>query len=117
MDFAAATHDVQGALLGEFGEAITFLPAGKSPITTTPEGGPLLGIFEDPHRAVDLSTGSVVSTQEVTLDVRLSDLLPTVPRPNLDFVVVRGKKWTFNDVRPDGEGMATLVLTSPQPYG
>ena len=121
MNFAAATSDMQRLLLQELGEppgTVAFLPVGKAPVTVSAETGePLVGIFSDPHKAFDLSTGSLVSSREVTFDLRLVDLAPYVPRADHDFVVVRGKKWSFSDVRPDGEGMVTLVLTSPQPYG
>lgn len=66
------------------------------------------GVFNTRHVAVDPNTEQVVSSNQPTLGIKLSDL-NAVPRKR-DRVKVRGKTYLVADCQEDGEGWAVLFL-------
>lgn len=85
-----------------FPAAVSYTPAS----TGTPEA--ITAVFDEAHEAVDISTGTPVSTTRPALWVRLADL-SVAPRQE-DRVVVAGRTFSVADTQPDGAGGSTLFL-------
>lgn len=80
-------------------------------VTYTPQGGvaaSITAIFRAAHQLVEVQGGEPITTVAPILKVVLADLAAT-PRQN-DTVAVSGATYKVGDVRPDGNGIALLVL-------
>ena len=105
---------MQDALFDEFREVqadgvtvaeVVYIPKGQAPIAL--DGG---GIFHSAHRAIDLATNSVISTNRPTLKIKLRDIAPYRPTLNEDVVLVDETEWIVADSQENGMGLTTLIL-------
>ncbi|MTI13359.1 head-tail joining protein [Sansalvadorimonas verongulae] len=74
----------------------------------TVAGVPTRVIFFGEYLEADPSTGAPVASTDPKIAVSLSDFT-TAPDQD-DPVVIRGLRYLVDEVRPDGEGMAELML-------
>ena len=93
--------EVLDRCLAALGEAVEYLPADGPSASIS-------GVFDGPHQDVDPQTGAVVSSVQYSVGIRLSDL-SAEPAQN-DHLIVRGREYVVIDVRPDGQGGASLRL-------
>lgn len=66
-------------------------------------------VFDEAYVAVDAETGTLVTTEQTVLGVRLSDL-PNQPKANRDQVKARGQLYRVSDVQRDGVAGAIIFL-------
>ncbi|MGF7175849.1 head-tail joining protein [Azospirillum doebereinerae] len=92
--------DLNLACAATFGEPATLRRPGQPDATVS-------GIFDRRHYQADVGD-SAVSTLHTTLTVMDADIGGPVPPGST--VTVRGKAYSVADLRPDGQGMAALVL-------
>lgn len=96
---ASQIHDASKCA---FGEDVTFEPQAGGSFS-------IVGIFNEIFEQVDPDTERVISTQNPTLGVKLSDL-PSTPKKD-DVLKIRGVTYRIYDSQEDGEGMSQLFLT------
>ncbi|WP_321810075.1 hypothetical protein [Burkholderia sp. BCC1985] len=96
---------VIGPLQGVFGEQVTYLPA-------TGGSFEIRGVYDKAYFAVNVETGSMVSTSQPTLGIQLSQFPATVQPRQGDQLIVKstGEQWVVREVHPDGRGGARLML-------
>ena len=91
-----------GSCLDVLGRPVEYRPAGGAAFVAR-------GIFTAAHEVVRLMDGDApVSSTAPVLGVRLADF--AAPPEAGDVVVVGGREYRVEDVQPDGEGGARLVL-------
>lgn len=91
-----------------FGETFAYTPDGGATVTLDPAGLPLTAPFDERFIDVDILALALGEARvRPMLDVRLADLLPTVPAKE-DEYTVRGVTYEVSEVRPDGQGAAKL---------
>ncbi len=95
------------------GETIVYTPQGASPISQTPAGDTLTGIYNSAPTA-EIVGGVVVRMGTPTLMVHGADLGVVTPAPG-DSVLVRSVTWEIGNPGPDGEGDYELELKTPAP--
>lgn len=84
-----------------FGETVVITFADETSETVN-------GIFENDHLEVDQG-GVMISTSQPILDLRLADLSQ---EPNIDdLITARDLSYRIDDVRKDGRGSVSLILT------
>lgn len=88
-----------------FGEPATFTPVASAPGAPSFAGR---GIYTERPVDVQLVDGSVLSSAEKWLDIRLSEIA-IVPAQG-DRVALRGKLFVVEDLDEDGQGGARLTL-------
>jgi hypothetical protein len=88
-----------------FGEPATFTPVASAPGAPSFAGR---GIYTERSVDVQLVDGSVLSSAEKWLDIRLSEIA-IVPAQG-DRVALRGKLFAIEDLDEDGQGGARLTL-------
>ena len=108
-DYAVTVGDAAQAV---FGEAVTYTPAGASPVTIDE------AIFTEAHEVGNFVDADIelVDTTSPTLDVQVADLPAELDPEDRWRVVVdpvgapAGKLYAVDDVQRDGGGMAKLFL-------
>lgn len=68
-------------------------------------------VFDTAHREIDPNTGSVVSSADPMLGLRIDDL-PSMPTNQHQFVV-RGITYAVRDVQQDGVAGVLVLLQRP----
>jgi hypothetical protein len=97
------TDRLLGHARDAFGEEVVFRPEGS-------DRQELRGIFRSAHVMVDRATGASVSSNQPTVDVRLSDITGAPPAQG-DIFLIRGVRYVVADPpEADGEGAAKLFL-------
>lgn len=99
--FDKLTAGIQDNIKGAFGEDAEYEPKKGGSIS-------IVGVFNDKFLFVDPQTQQVVSSQQPTFGVKLSDL--GAPPAKGDGVTIRGKKYLVHDSQEDGEGWLNLFL-------
>jgi hypothetical protein len=97
-----------------FGKPVTFTPAASQPAA---EPYQISGIWEEQHIDIQLDQGGVLSANNLDLGVRLHDFA-AVPRQNDIIAISDTTLWRpeligtylVDDIKPDGQGGAKLVL-------
>ena len=110
MSFFDLVEDADRAAQANLGgEPVTYAPAVGAPVSTTPSGDPLLGLF-DPggvNAQGDARVGVEVTKPKVFL--LLADL-PTDPRNDTPLLTIRGVRYHVEGRSPDGAGGISLDL-------
>lgn len=102
-DWPGAVDRVLGAAQTEFGENVLYTPVDGSPAFS------VVGIYNNVWREVDPQSGTIVSSNQPNLGVRLSDFLGNVPIEGATFTI-RSVAYKVTDVQEDGEGGAKCLL-------
>jgi hypothetical protein len=111
LGFRDGLAPMQRRLFAEFGEQVTYTPAKQAARVIT-------AVFRAEGQRLFLETGQEVTTKQPLLDVREEDLAPFRVLPDRDEVLVRGRRWTVQEVfEDDGEGILSLLLTDPKRLG
>ncbi|WP_175867865.1 head-tail joining protein [Burkholderia diffusa] len=99
---------VIGPLQGVFGEPVSYMSilGGAFQIT---------GVYDKAFFAVDVETGSLVSTSQPTLGVQLSQFPSNyLPQQGDQLQIVEtAEQWEVREVHSDGKGGARLMLNVP----
>lgn len=85
----------------EFGQAVTYTPAGSSPAAVT-------AIFDASYQLVALGGDVEIDAVGPVLSVRLSDF--AAPPAQGDAATVGSASYVVRSVHPDGQGGALLLL-------
>lgn len=112
MGFADLVARVDRSVQDRLGkEPVTYTPAFGTPVTTTPSGAPLMGIFDDPDLLATGNTvaGTGVESVEPTVALILADL-PTDPLVDDPLLTIRGKVYKVSQRRTAGFGSIVLAL-------
>jgi hypothetical protein len=86
------------------------------PIVSIPDSGPMpgmRGIWRYVDREVALDDGSILTTTEITLGIRLADW-PVIPSVGDGLTAPLGT-YLIDKIKPDSQGGASLVLKAGQP--
>ncbi len=97
-----ATHDHLGSV------PVTYTPDGGSPVSVTPSGDPLLGMFDKNFVLVDPERPGVESTSPV-VTLRLDDL-PTDPEDDDPTLLILGTSYTVQERHKDGPVGGSVML-------
>lgn len=103
LGFDEITSDMHECIKDTFGETET--------VTYKPTTGPekvIVGVFNTRHTVVDPDTEQVLSSNQPTLGVKLSDL-DAAPVKG-DLVNIRSQDYRVHDSQEDGEGWSELFL-------
>ena len=87
------------------------------PVTHTPKGGePYLtqGIWTLQHLDVMMDDGSKLSTETISLDIQLMQFF-FIPAVGDTIALISGQTFLIDDIRPDGQGGAKLILKANIP--
>ncbi|MPW16910.1 hypothetical protein GCT13_08195 [Paraburkholderia sp. CNPSo 3157] len=99
---------VIGPLQGVFGEPVSY---------TSILGGSfqISGVYDKAFFAVNVETGSLVSTSQPTLGVQLSQFPSNyLPQQGDQALIIgTGEQWEVREVHSDGKGGARLMLNVP----
>tara|TARA_R110002074_G_scaffold253081_2_gene425070 strand:- start:16479 stop:16814 length:336 start_codon:yes stop_codon:yes gene_type:complete len=106
MTWNEAADDILAACMDVFGDAHTV--AFVAPVVVNAEFGTGRGVFDAAHELVEMGGEGPVSTTGPVLGIRLSEF--TVPPVEANEVVIDGATYRINDVQPDGQGGAKLML-------
>jgi len=100
--------EVIGPLMGVFGEPVVYAPQAGATFQIT-------GVYDKAFFAVDVETGSLVSTSQPTLGVQLSQFPSNyLPQQGDQLRIVgTGEQWEVREVHSDGKGGARLMLNVP----
>ncbi|MBB5444647.1 MULTISPECIES: hypothetical protein [unclassified Paraburkholderia] len=100
--------EVIGPLMGVFGEPVTYMPLTGLPFQ-------IAGVYDKAFFAVNVETGSLVSTSQPTLGVQLSQFPSNyLPQQGDQLLIVgTGEQWEVREVHSDGKGGARLMLNVP----
>lgn len=111
-DFKEHANDIIDCALLVFGD---HAENGKEVIYEPAKGGtfPIVGIFDDQFELIDPDTEQVISSNQVTLGIKLDDL-PEAPVKG-DRVIVRDTRYIVIDSREDGVAGAILFLHKEKP--
>lgn len=90
------------------GEAYTYTPEGGAELTLGVNGAALRGVFDRAGALIPLETGMLQRTGIPQLGIRLADL--PEPAKKGAKVVVRSTAYRIDDIDPDGQGYAVLIL-------
>ncbi|SOE85686.1 hypothetical protein SAMN05446935_6160 [Burkholderia sp. YR290] len=101
--------EVIGPLMGVFGEPVTYMSLNGAPAFQ------VSGVYDKAFFAVNVETGSLVSTSQPTLGVQLSQFPSNaLPQQGDQLVIVgTGEQWEVREVHPDSRGGARLMLNVP----
>lgn len=90
--------------------AVIYAPLVGPPVTTTPSGDPLVGMFDENY-VVARSSLNGVETLAPAVTMRIEDL-PTVPKKDKPKLTILGKIYTVRTRETDGTigGNVRLVL-------
>lgn len=92
---------VLAAALREFGQAVTYTPAGGSPLA-------IAAIFDAAYQLVALGGDVEIDAVGPVLGVRLADF--AAPPAQGDAATVGSASYVVRSVHPDGQGGAKLLL-------
>ncbi|MFX1675204.1 hypothetical protein PWR63_23640 [Paraburkholderia sp. A2WS-5] len=97
--------EVIGPLMGVFGEPVTYTSLSGATFQIS-------GVYDKAFFAVNVETGSLVSTSQPTLGVQLSQFQSNVPPQQGDqlLIIGTGEQWEVREVHIDGRGGARLML-------
>ncbi len=90
------------AAITAFAETVTYTPLGGSPVAVQ-------AVFDRPFLDADLLRGSDIATSQIWVTVWLADLGAISPAQD-DGVAARATNYIVREARPDGQGMARLLL-------
>ena len=111
MSFGDSIALVDRAVQDNLGSvAVIYAPLVGSPVTETPSGEPLVGIFDEKY-VVARSSVNGVETLGPAITMRIEDL-PAVPKKDKPKLTILGKIYTVRTRETDGTigGSVTLVL-------
>ncbi len=99
---------VIGPLMGVFSEPVAYTSILGASFQVT-------GVYDKAFFAVDVETGSLVSTSQPTLGVQLSQFPSNyLPKQGDQLQIVgTGEQWEVREVHSDGKGGARLMLNVP----
>lgn len=86
-----------------FGEDVVYEPKSGGSFS-------IIGIYNDIYEAVDPDTERVLSSNDPTLGIRLSDLSNPPEKGDIVRLTSRGLVFRVAESREDGEGMSELQL-------
>lgn len=113
-DWLDLASQVAGTLVDSaLGEPLTYRTQDGQVLTTTPDGRPLRGVFDESFEEARLEGDVVLATTQPMLFVRGDDL-PARPVVG-DTALIRDTDYRVRDVRPDGSGGYTLPLERLSP--
>lgn len=95
--------DLAVQALAAFGEAATYTPAGRSAFA-------LSVVFDAPFVEIDDLAGPPVASQRIFVTVHLADFPSGINPLENDQLIARGTTYVVREVRPDGQGVARLML-------
>lgn len=107
------TELARAATRGVFGSPCTYQVGEATPVTTTPAGAPLAGVFRSSYVQTDPASGTKVTTERPNVFVSLADL-PAAPAEG-HRLVIQGASYRVGRVELDGEGGALLLLSRVGP--
>lgn len=84
-----------------FGELITHSPQAVEPYT-------FKAIFDNESSVIDPNSGMAVMLEKPQINVLLSDM-KVVPKKG-DTIAVRSKNYKIEQIKPDGQGGASIML-------
>lgn len=111
MSFGDLIADIDHATQDHLGSvAVIYAPLAGPPVSETPDGKPLVGIFDENY-VVARSSLNGVETLAPAIMMRLEDL-PTVPKNDKPKLTILGKVYTVRTRPTDGTigGSVRLVL-------
>lgn len=85
----------------QFGGPVTYQPTEGAPFE-------LQGVYSAPHTAVDIGASTEISTTAPMIGVDLA-AFPAPPRSG-DRLIREGLLYRVDDIKPDGQGGADLIL-------
>tara|TARA_R110002110_G_scaffold64634_5_gene178579 strand:+ start:215 stop:550 length:336 start_codon:yes stop_codon:yes gene_type:complete len=106
MTWADDTDDVLAAGMDVFGDA--HVVVFSAPAVVKAEFGTGRGVFDAAHELVDTGGDAPVSSTGPVLGIRLSEF--STPPVSGNELTIDGAFYRINDVQPDGQGGAKLML-------
>jgi len=91
------------------------VPIVITPVISQPGAAPFLGrgVWSIKTVEIPLENGTILSTYEPHLGIRLADY--PIPLRQEDAVLVNGTNYLVFDIQPDGQGAADLTLKDADP--
>ena len=105
LGFDELADGAQEAIKCTFGETQT---VEYRPITGAPYD--IVAVYNDRHQQIDPDTERLVSSNQPTLGVKLSDLTAVPVKGDKVFITKRAKEYIVHDSQEDGEGWSELFL-------
>lgn len=101
----------RAAVLGTFGEVLTYTPKGGTPRSTSVDGGPILGVFRSSTEEPSMETGTLLLVERPNVAIDLAQFAPETPKRG-DVIAIATRSFTgiVQEVRLDGEGGATVMM-------
>lgn len=111
VSFADLISAADRVALSVFGEPtpVTYAPEVGDPVSTTPSGAPLIGIFDEQYVLAKGTAEAGVEALGPAVFFRLEDL-PVDPEEDEPTITIRGVGYTVTEHRPDGMGGIVLAL-------